>query len=385
MRRLMHTHQPCSLSRRRPIDHTVWMELVRAGSPDEVRWRITRSLRGRRWQVAKDAAGAAGCLGVALALLAVLPWLVTDDEETVVSRIGMCFGWAVASVIVATSGAVLARRVWEVVHRREDHIGLTDLDLWWQRRRPATAGSEPVHVDRLQIARIGLGEADRTVVVTTADGTDHVVTDLGTPADRATLARTIGARLDHGIGRVHPVTAPVLPPGWRVRSDPSGEESVLWRRTTAWRTWGLAVFTYFAVGIGLGQVTIVPPGLRPLLVVVTIALAAALIGRIWFEATRVSTGWFLRNGRLQAVDVHARTGRMARTRGPVTALELTGPSHNGRSRLRLTAILTQPPHHETMTHGLVEQLATWLAERADLPRSRTSSATPGARATTTSR
>jgi len=335
----------------------------------QAEWRIKRSLRDQ-WRGVADnfavatLATAMGTLYLVGSVLAV--WF--DDGDSLASLIVMAIGGCAIGIVGIWVGAMQARAVWRALGRREDRIRLDGTDLWWIRHRPALRAAEPQRVDRSKIAQVRLGDGDGSVVLSTVDGTDHVLTDLGTPAERGALATAIGDRVAPGVAWVQPVLPPKLPRRWR--SHPSDDTWLLWRHTTAWRTWGLGVFTYLMTAVVAAPAAMTSGPLRVAAVLFAVSAIGALITRVGYEAQRSHPGWLLQTGRLDAVQVRARNGKRLHTIGRVIALDVAIAPARGAKRYRLTAVLDSEQRYEVLAgrdRHLVEGLATWLANRADVP------------------
>ena len=336
---------------------------------DRAEWRIKRSLRDRWRGLAGDLIAATSMTALGLAYVAgILLAIWFDPDDSLASRIAMAFGGFLAGAIGICYGTVRARAAWRTLRRREDRIRLDGTGLWWMRHRPAARAAEPQRVERAQITQVRLGDGDGSVVLSTVDGTDHVLTDLGTPAERGALATAIGNRVAPGVAWVQPVLPPKLPRGWR--SHPSDDTWLVWRRTTAWRTWGLGVLTYLMTPVFAAPVPRTSGLLRVAAALFAVSAVGALIVRVGYEANRVSLGWLLRTGRLDAVEVRARTGKHLRVVGRVVALDLAIAPAGGAKPYRLVAVLDREQRREILAgrdRHLVEGLARWLANRADVP------------------
>jgi hypothetical protein len=335
-------------------------------------WQVKRSLRGRWRGVASDVAAATSMIVVGTGYLTGAVLLIyLNRDDTLANLFLVAVGACPGGILMVCYGTVRARAASSTLRRREDRIWFDETGLWWMRRRPARRGAEPRRVDLSHITQVRLGDGDGSVVLSTVDGVDHVLTDLGTAAQRSTLALAIGDHVRPGVARVHPVLPPTLPPGWRI--TPSDDAWLLWRRITGWRTWGLAALTYFAAAAGAGQVALASGSWRALVQLLVVVGIGALIARVAYEARRTRPGWLVRAGRLDAVRVRARTGRRVGALGRVITLDLAVPPTPGAAPSQLTALLDREQRPRVLTHRnphLVAGFAEWLADRADLPLAR---------------
>jgi hypothetical protein len=329
-----------------------------------VRWRIKRSLRGRRGHLANEL----GCsifmivmfAGMIVVMVGVLLFTPDLDGEVIVAAIF----WIVASILMIAGGVAMAREPMRELRRREDRVWLDETELRWTQHRPRLRGVEPDRVDRSEIVQVRLDSGDDWVVVTTTDGAEHPVTSLGTLAERAALAREIGARLGPATARVHPTTPPDLPHAWVARPGPDGGTTLAWRLPNPARPWGV-----LGLGYPLVLVCAIAPahwsGWRLALLVPPIGLAAA--GLIyWFrhELRLTRTAWLVRAGRLDAVRIHARTGNSPVDPAQVHALELERGRWPGQRRLH--AVLAEERRLVASGWRHIGDLARWLTDRADL-------------------
>jgi hypothetical protein len=341
-------------------------------STGPVRWRVKRSLAGRRGDIANELVSGSIMLVYGLAAVGLGVLLIVFMWPPSVGEAAGSLVWALGGVVLITVCVVSVRAPLRELRRREDRVWLDEADLWWTRHRPAVPGAEPERVSRAEIVRVRLADDDAVVVVDTADGIEHVLTDLGSLADRVALANAIGDRIGPGTARVHPESPPELPHAWETRPGSDSGATLLWRRPNLARPWGVAALGYLWTVTATAFVSIrAPAGLRiPLFVVVFLGLAGLVR---WFvhEIRLTRTGWLARSGRLEAVRIRARTGRQPAGPREVAALEL------GRGRWpgqRLLRAVLGAGESTVVTRGWnrrrIDALAAWLAGRADIPLSR---------------
>ena len=329
-----------------------------------VRWRIKRSLRGRRGHIANELGMAIFMIVISAGMIVLMVGLLVFVPDRDGEDIAAAICWIVISVPMIVGGVAMAREPYGELRRREDRVWLDENELRWTRHRPRLRGVEPDRVDRSDIVEVRLGFDDDCVVVSTTDGVEHLVTDLGTLADRVALAREIGARLGAATARVHPATPPDLPHAWVTRPGPDDGTTLAWRLPNPGRPWGVLL-----LGYPLVLVCAIAPahwsGWRLALLVPPVGLAAA--GLVyWFrhELRLTRTAWLVRSGRLDAVRIHARTGNSPVDPVQVHALELERGRWPGQRRLH--AVLAEERRMVATGWRHIGSLAGWLADRADL-------------------
>jgi hypothetical protein len=227
------------------------------------------------------------------------------------------------------------------------------------------------------------------MLVADVDGQEHVVTDLGSPDQRAALTaalregpgsalgaylrRTVAAEVADahpGGPGTAPFRLPSMPRGWRIRPAEEAGTVLLWRRSGRWRTWILGTVVVAAAMAGAGQIEHATSPLRPWVALAVVTSVVALVGLLIVDVRGVTTGLSLTTGRLVAVPVRARSGRPTGRPGTaVTSLALTAPDGRRRGRQRLVVGLGggwSRRLHSGVRHAPVGRFAVWLAGHADL-------------------
>jgi hypothetical protein len=325
-------------------------------------WKITEARRGDGW-TARDVTPLQtrltryrqrrnkAAIGITpFALLAVAPVLAFAATTNVT---GWDWLWIVATVGVGAAFTALAltssTRSVSWLLPPHDRIWIDDGYLLWIRWHPGTYRTGPNHVAVTDIVEVGLSDGDAAVVVRTADGGEHSLTDLGTPSERIRLATAIGAAIGPAATRVHPEQPPGLALWGRQRAGDGA--ALIWRRPVPGYRWAVLAVA-FAGAVALA---------RTVLVIVCLPAVAVLC--YWVEAAfnPTGTGWLVRVGRLDAVRIDTRTGIQIGAPRRVVALELrrNGALHAkfGDGRRRRIAF----------GRSRVTDLARWLADRADVP------------------
>ncbi|GAA0900517.1 hypothetical protein GCM10009557_76590 [Virgisporangium ochraceum] len=260
----------------------------------------------------------------------------------------------------------------------EDRVWADDTDLWWVRHRPRVADAEPARVARRDIVEVRLSADDRAVVVGTSDGADHLVTDLGTLADRTALIAAIGATVAPRTARIDPASPLTLPRRWRGLSGVSGarfpeRSPEAPQGTLIWRRPHLARFPVFGIGSLLpfvGSLKLfasAPPAWESAAALPLFVTGGVVMVVFLGEPIHTCSGWLVGTGRLEVVEIRARSGEVMGEPRRITALDLRPGRRAGR--MRLDAVLADDERRRVMAGpaGRVVAVAGWLTDRADLP------------------
>jgi hypothetical protein len=361
---------------------------------DRVEWRFTTPRTMRSGEIASELFGAVmmGLLAASnLALMiGLFVWAVISDEAEDGVPV-FALGWLLVSAGMLAMCVVMGRPAWRQLRPPTDVVGFDGAGVWRFRRRFAGPRRGRRRLAWSQVTYVRLTAGTESAVVTTRDGREHILTDLGSRTERAALVAaltadpirldrpaspypTVRAELadagppDRGVGG--PLTLAAVPRGWRARAS-AGDTVLMWRSTGRWRAWALGVLAFFTTCSAIGHLTGADAPLRPWSGLGLSAVAAALAAWTVAEGRRTTRGWLLRTGRLAPARVRTRSGRVIEdARQRATALTSSGYRRRGRLRYRLDAVLDDGrsvalyggPRREP-----VDRFAAWLAHHADAP------------------
>jgi hypothetical protein len=148
--------------------------------PDRSRLTLYRQRRENIeslwWGIGSTVFGVLWTVGMGL-----LSAAVPDTEGWDWLWVGVIVGMGAVFAILGSAGVLVSVRA---LRPARDRIWVDDGYVLWIRWYPGTYMAEPSRTAVADIVEVRLAEGDRAVVVRTADGVDHTVTDLGTASER---------------------------------------------------------------------------------------------------------------------------------------------------------------------------------------------------------